>query len=56
MLKAIWMQKRHKVFWGVALIAIVAIAGSGIFWFFIEPAVDFWLDTEYLYQKVAITG
>ncbi len=46
------MQKMHKVFLGVALIAIVAVAGSGIFWFFIEPAVDFWFDTGYLYQKV----
>jgi hypothetical protein len=51
-IKTIEMQKRRKVFLGVTLIAIVAIAGIGIFWFFIAPAVDFWLDTEYLYQKV----
>ena len=50
--KALEMQKRHKILGGVALIAIIALAGCGIFWFFIEPAVDFWLDTHYIYQKV----
>jgi hypothetical protein len=46
------MQNRRKIFLGVALIAIITLAGGGIFWFFIEPAVDFGLDTGYLYQKV----
>jgi hypothetical protein len=46
------MQKRNKLFLGAALIAVVVLAGSGLFWFFIEPAVDFWLDTGHLYQKV----
>ncbi|HLN89970.1 MAG TPA: hypothetical protein VK253_07880 [Candidatus Binatia bacterium] len=33
--------------------SIIAIGGSGIFWLFIMPDVDYWLDTNYYYyQKV----
>jgi hypothetical protein len=33
-------------------VALIAIAGSGIFWLFIDSIFDFWLDTGYLCQKV----
>ena len=36
----------------VVFISIIAIGGSGIFWLFIMPDVDYWLDTNYYYQKV----
>jgi hypothetical protein len=43
----------RKVLLAVVFISIIAIGGSGIFWLFIMPDVDFWLDTNYYYQKVA---
>ena len=46
-------QVSRKVLLVVVFISIIAIGGSGIFWLFIMPDVDFWLDTNYYYQKVA---
>ena len=33
-------------------VALIVIAGRGIFWLFIDSIVDFWLDAGYLCQKV----
>ena len=33
-------------------ILIIAFGGSGIFYLFVLPSVDYWLDTNYYYQKV----
>ena len=42
----------RKVLLAAVFISIIAIGGSGIFWLFIMPDVDYWLDTNYYYQKV----
>ena len=42
----------RKVLLAVVFISIIAIGGSGIFWLFIMPDVDYWIDTNYYYQKV----
>lgn len=47
------MRRSRAVLLTVALIAIFVIAGSGIFWLFITPDADFWLPTNFYYQKVA---
>lgn len=47
------MKKNQAVLLGAALIAVIAVAGSGIFWLFIMSDVDFWLDPNCYYQKTA---
>jgi hypothetical protein len=44
--------KRKRALLAAVFISIIAIGGSGIFWLFIIPDVDYWLDTSYYYQKV----
>ncbi len=47
------MKKRRAALLAAAIILIATVAGSSIFWLFIMPDVDFWIDTNYKYQKVA---
>ena len=49
----IGVKRRRAALLAVVFISIIVIGGSGIFWLFIMPDVDFWLDTNYYYQKVA---
>jgi hypothetical protein len=52
-IRTLTSSKRRKVLFSIALIAIVTLAGSGVFWFFMMPDVDLWLDPNCSYQKVA---
>lgn len=42
----------RKELLAVVFISIITIGGSGIFWLFIMPDVDYWLDTSIYYQKI----
>jgi hypothetical protein len=48
----IGVKRRRAALLAAVFISIIAIGGSGIFWLFIMPDVDYWLDTSYYYQKV----
>jgi len=48
----IGVKRRRAALLAVVFISIIVISGSGIFWLFIMPDVDYWLDTSYYYQKV----
>jgi hypothetical protein len=48
----IGVKRRRVALLAAVFISIIAIGGSGIFWLFIMPDVDYWLDTSYYYQKV----
>lgn len=48
----IGVKRRRAALLAAVFISIIAFGGSGIFWLFIMPNVDFWLNTNYYYQKV----
>lgn len=47
------MKRRRVALLVSAIILIAAVAGSSMFWLFIMPDVDYWVYTDYKYQKVA---
>ena len=46
-------MKRKAALMAIAILLIVAFVGSAIFWLFVMPNVDFWLNPTNTYQKVA---
>jgi hypothetical protein len=46
------MNKARKTILAVALIVIVTVAGTGIFWFTVMPSVDYWLPSELTYRNI----
>jgi hypothetical protein len=46
------LRRRRAALLAAVFILIIAFGGSGIFYLFVLPSVDYWLDTNYYYQKV----
>jgi hypothetical protein len=47
------VKRRRTALFSVVIISVVVVAGSSVFWLIVTPDVDFWLDPNLTYQKVA---